>query len=78
MFNPLLFEGNRWPDATNLTRTYFLDLHPADQDTFALSFRLRKNGCGYAEFERYTLRCNGQEVAAGQGLTIPELTLYKR
>lgn len=77
-FNPLSLEVNRLPYDTDLTRNYFLYLNRADQDTFALSFRLRKNGCGFAEFERYSLRYNGKEVATGQGLTIPSLTLYKR
>lgn len=77
-FSPISLEVNKLPYGTDLTRNYYLHLNRVDQDTFALSFRLRKNGCGFAEFERYTLRYNGKEVAAGQGLTIPDLTLYKR
>ena len=71
-------ERDRFPYGTDLRQDCYLRLSRTDQDTLALSFRLRKNDCGYAEFERYTLRYNGQEVAAGQGLTIPDLTLYKR
>jgi len=77
-FSPLERESGRLPYGTDLQRAYYLRLTRTDQDTFALSFRLRKNDCGFAEFERYTLRYNGQEVAAGEGLTIPGLTLYKR
>ena len=77
-FSPLERESGRLPHGTDLQRAYYLRLTRTDQDTFALSFRLRKNDCGFAEFERYTLRYNGQEVAAGEGLTIPGLTLYKR
>ena len=77
-FAPLELEVNQLPYDTDLTRNYYLRLTRTDQDTFALSFRLRKNDCGFAEFERYTLHYNGQEVANGEGLTIPSLTLYKR
>lgn len=78
MFNPLELEVNRLPYATDLTRNYYLYLNRADQDTFSLAFRLKKNNCGFAEFERYTLRYNGKEMSAGAGLTLPELTLYKQ
>ncbi|WP_345110072.1 hypothetical protein [Hymenobacter algoricola] len=77
-FSPLERESDRLPYGTDLQREYYLYLNPTDQDTFALAFRLRKNECGFAEFERYTLRYNGKEVAVGEGLTIPSLTLYKR
>ena len=77
-FSPLERESDRLPTGTDLQRDYYLRLTRTDQDTFALAFRLLKNDCGFTEFERYTLRYNGKEVAAGQGLTIPGLTLYKR
>jgi hypothetical protein len=78
IFGLLSREGNQLPYAVDLTRNYYLYLNRADQDTFSLAFRLRKNDCGFAEFERYTLKYNGKEVAAGKGLTLPSLTLYKR
>lgn len=77
-FSPLERESNRLPYGTDIQREYYLRLTRTDQDTFALAFRFRKNDCGFAEFERYTLRYNGKEVASGQGLTIPSLILYKR
>lgn len=77
-FSPLERESDRLPYGTDLQREYYLHLNHTDQDTFALAFRLRKNDCGFAEFERYTLRYNGKEVAAGEGLTIPTVSLFKR
>ena len=77
-FAPLRQELDQLPYATDLTRNYYLYLNRADQDTFFLAFRLRKNDCGFAEFERYTLKYNGKEVAAGEGLYLPSLILHKK
>ncbi|WP_426491912.1 hypothetical protein [Hymenobacter sp. 102] len=76
-FHALKYEMDKLPLGIDLVRTYYLRLNRADQDTFALSFRLKNNRCDFAEFERYTLRYNGRIVAEGEGLYLPSLTLYK-
>ena len=77
-FAPLQLEIDQLPYATALTRRYYLYLSRADADTIDLAFQLRKNDCGFTEFQRYEVLYNGASVSTGEGLYLPSLTFRKK
>lgn len=77
-FAPLQLELDQLPYGTALTRRYYLYLNRSDSDTITLAFQLRKNDCGFAEFQRYEVKYNGASVSTGEGLYLPSLTFYKK
>ena len=77
-FAPLQLEIDQLLYATALTRRYYLYLNRADADTITLAFQLRKNDCGFAEFQRYEVMYNGASVSTGEGLYLPSLTFHKK
>ena len=77
-FAPLRLEIDQLPYGTALTRRYYLYLNHADSDTITLAFQLRKNDCGFAEFQRYEVTYNGASVSAGDGLYLPSHTFHKK
>lgn len=67
------------PYNTALQRRFLLYLNRADQDTIDVAFRLRKNDCGFAEFENITIHYNTQSVYEGSGTTqIPSRVFRKK
>lgn len=71
-------ELNVLPHNTTTRRRFTLYLNRADQDTIDVAFRLRKNDCGYSEFEHITIHYNAQFVYEGSGTQIPSQALRKK
>ncbi len=71
-------ELNALPYHTTLRRRFTLHLNYTDQDTIDVAFRLRKNECGFSEFENITILYNTQYVYEGSGTQIPTRILRKK
>ena len=67
------------PFNTQVLRRFTLYLNRADQDTIDIAFKLRKNDCGFSEFENIIIRYNTQMVYEGNGITdIPSRVFRKK
>jgi hypothetical protein len=67
------------PFNTPVLRRFILYLNQADQDTIDVAFKLRKNDCGFSEYENITIRYNIQMVYEGNATTnIPSRVFQKK
>jgi hypothetical protein len=71
-------ELNTLPYHTALQRRFTLYLNRADQDTIDVAFSLRKNECGFSEFEKITIHYNTQFMYEGSGTRIPSRVFRKK